>query len=147
MPPHKLNLKQGQPVILLRNVSASEGLCNGTRLLCRIFHPSLIECEIAVGAHAKKIVFIPRMPLIPSDSSLPFELKRTQFPIRPAFAITINKSQGQTLEHVGLYLNEPVFTHGQLYVAMSRVTNKKNLKICINHPKNFTKNIVYKEVL
>ena len=147
MPPHKLTLKKGQPVILLRNVCASEGLCNGTRLICRNFFSKIIECEIAVGAQAKKIVFKPRMPLIPTDTSLPFELKRLQFPIRPAFAITINKTQGQTLDYVGVYLNEPVFTHGQLYVAFSRVTNKKNLKVCINNPKNYTKNIVYKEVL
>lgn len=147
MPPHKLILKIGQPVMLLRNVSPSEGLCNGTRLICRKFNAKLLECEIAIGEHAGKIVFIPRMPLIPTDNSLPFELKRLQFPIRPAFAMTINKAQGQTLEYVGIYLNEPVFTHGQLYVACSRVTNKDNLKICIDHEKYYTKNIVYNEVI
>jgi ATP-dependent exoDNAse (exonuclease V) alpha subunit len=47
------------------------------------------------------------------------------------FAMTINKSQGQTLGHVGLYLTRPIFTHGQLYVAVSRVKTRIGLKILI----------------
>ena len=64
--------------------------------------------------------------------------------------MTINKSQGQTLCNVGIYLKKPVFTHGQLYVAASRVTNKNGLKILIEKEDgtctNETKNIVYREV-
>jgi ATP-dependent exoDNAse (exonuclease V) alpha subunit len=58
-------------------------------------------------------------------------LKRRQFPI-PAFAITMNKSQDQTFDQVGILLNEPVFSHGQLYVALSRSKTKENIKVLMN---------------
>jgi ATP-dependent DNA helicase PIF1 len=94
----------------------------------------------------------------------PFRLKRKQFPIRLSFAMTINKAQGQTIPIVGVYLPEPVFSHGQLYVALSRATVKSNIKILTikdnrKKTKNSNKrkrteslvtttlNIVYKEVL
>ena len=64
--------------------------------------------------------------------------------------MTINKSQGQTLSRVGLYLPRPLFRHGQLYVVISRVKTKRRLKILIldedGNVTNTTKNIVYKEI-
>jgi ATP-dependent exoDNAse (exonuclease V) alpha subunit len=59
----------------------------------------------------------------------PFKFKRKQFPIRLSFAMTINKAQGKTIPIVGVYLPEPVFSHGQLYVVLSRATAKSNIKI------------------
>ena len=74
---------------------------------------------------------------------------RKHFPIRPAFAMTINKSQGRTFDKVGLYLEEPVSSHGQLFVALTQCSSAANLKLLLP-PKDdgnlWTKNVVYKEI-
>jgi hypothetical protein len=114
--------------MLIRNLNPSQGLCNGTRLICHELHNKVLEAEIITGSHIGSRVFIPRITLTSSDNTLPFILKRRQFPIRVAFSMTINKSQGQTLNRVGLYLPQPVFPHGQLYVAMSRITSHQSIK-------------------
>lgn len=149
-PPHKLILKVGVPIILLRNLNPAEGLCNGTRLIVKGLQKSVIDAEIITGTHIGQRVFIPRIRIAPSDADLPFQLIRRQFPIRLAFVMTINKAQGQTIPYMGLYLPRPVFAHGQLYVALSRVQSKDNIKILIKDglidEEFYTKNIVYKEI-
>ena len=130
-----LKLKIGCPIILLRNLDPANGLCNGTRLVVRGFQRNTIDAEIVLGQHAGKRVFLPRIPLCPSDDEMfPFQFKRKQFPIRLSFAMTVNKSQGQTIPNVGVYLPEPVFSHGQLYVAMSRATARANIRILVVPP-------------
>lgn len=142
LPAHKISLKVGVPIMLLRNITPPK-LCNGTRLKVMKLHKNLIEAEILTGCGAGEIVFIPRIPLIPNN--FPFQFKRIQFPVSVCFAMTINKSQGQTLNAVGVDLRTSCFSHGQLYVACSRVTSPDHLHILASEGK--TSNIVFKEIL
>ncbi|KAI9200495.1 hypothetical protein LWI28_008995 [Acer negundo] len=150
LPNHKLNFKVGVPVMLLRNIYQSNGLCNGTRLLIMKLGNHVIEAKILLGDNIGQIVLIPRMTMTPSSHTLLVKFKRRQFPLVRCFAMTINKSQGKTLSHVGIHLPRPVFSHGQLCVALSRVKSKQRLKILIiddaGQISNKTTNMVFKEV-
>lgn len=77
---------------------------NGTGYMINNMHDHVIEATVAMGVHAGKQIFIPRIPISPLDTTLPFKMQRRQFPVKPSFAMTANKSQGQTLSKVGLYL-------------------------------------------
>ena len=138
----------------LRNLDLRNGLCNGTRLIVRHLHNHVIDAEV-IATQSHQRVLIPRVKLAPSDVNLPFILERRQFPIRLAYSITINKSQGQTFSKVGIYLPAPVFTHGQLYVAFSRARALADISLQIDETttqgligdKSVTQYIVFSEVL
>lgn len=141
-PPHKLSLKVGSPIMLLRNLQPPN-LCNGTRLQVKVLRNNVIEAIILTGPASGQMAFIPRIRMIPTD--LPFQFKRLQFPVKVSFAITINKSQGQTYNFVGVDLRSDCFSHGQLYVGLSRTGNPDHQIILIPSG-NKTKNVVYNEV-
>ncbi|XP_022859659.1 uncharacterized protein LOC111380356 [Olea europaea var. sylvestris] len=110
IPPRKFILKRK-----LSNV------CNGTRIIFRDFKGFIIHAEIIVGQHVGNHVFLLCIPLIlANDEGYPFKFKRKQFSRYICLMMTINKAQEQTMPTVGIYLPENVFSHGQLYVALSR---------------------------
>jgi len=105
---------------MLRNFNSNIGLCNGMWTICLAFARHIIDAEIVSGTYTDRRVFITRIELTPSDSGLPFTLRCRQFPVRLCYCMTMNKAQSQTLVNIGLYLPQSVFTHGQLYVGLSR---------------------------
>lgn len=102
-----------------------------------------IQAQIICGPYKGEDVIIPRIPIIPTEYF--FEFKRVQFPVKLAYCMTINKSQGQSMKVVGIDLRQPCFSHGQLYVACSRVGSASNMYVLA--PEGKTKNIVYPAAL
>lgn len=145
LPPHKLRLKTGCIVMLIRNIDCKVGMCNGTRIVVTDLLENLIVGRILLGKFKNNVVMIPRI-ILASDEKFPIKFKVKQFPVRPAFVLTINKSQGQTFEHVGIHLKDQVFSHGQLYVALSRCSRPQNIKVFLGD-QELCVNEVYREVL
>ena len=152
MPPHKLHLKVGAVYMLLRNMNIKLGLCNGSRfILLDCSNPFVLKCQLIPPAPVPNedeptFFYLPRINCTPTEQ-YPFVFKRKQFPILPAFAMTINKSQGGTFDKVGIDLSTSVFSHGQLYVALSRVRSFASLCILLPDGETTTRNHVFQQIL
>ncbi|OBZ77761.1 ATP-dependent DNA helicase PIF1 [Grifola frondosa] len=149
LPLAHLALKPGCPLMLLHDLNPANGLCNGTHMILITIKSRVLHCQVLRGNHAGKEVYISRITIKPSSEDLPIPLSRRQFPVHLTFAMTINKAQGQSVINVGLDLHTSVFSHGQLYVALSRCTSPSRIKVLfpLNSDNTTTVNIVYPEVL
>ena len=135
----------------------------------------VLECEIRSGTRIGDRIYLPRLRLEPMQcDALDATLVRQQFPIKVqnnvmdevlhnsqvCYGMTINRSQSQTMDAVGLLLVRPVFAHGHLYTAFSRVGRRDQLKVFVAHDKpafdnddltesedTYTQNIVYNQIL
>lgn len=83
-------LKVGSPVMLLRNIDHSIGLCSGTRLIVTQLVDHVLEAKILDGNHAGTRVLIPQMCLTTSNPRLPLKFQRRRFPFMFSYAMTIN---------------------------------------------------------
>ena len=129
--------------MLLRNINQSSRLCNRTRLIVEESRNNVIRAIVVTSNKIGEKIYIFWMKLIPSDLGMSIKFQKRQLPITLYLTVTINKSQSQYLSFVRLFLPKPVFTHKQLYVGISRVKSRSDLKILIlddnRNPCNITK--------
>ena len=149
VPLHRLRVRIGTPVMLLRNLSPTTGDVNGTRYVVAAVNGNSLKLTNLSNGHTF-ICF--RIAITPTDlRTAPIQFTRKQYPLRVCYAATIQKSQGQSLGHTALFLNEPVFSHGALYVALSRAYDPHNVTALVldhnSEPCRTTKNVVFKSVL
>ena len=119
LPPHRLPLKVGACIIMIRNLDVKKGHFNGARYIILELGKHLIKAQRLAGG-SNDIILIPRIPMISKDSSFPVPFKKVHCPVLGAYYLTINRPQGQTLGRAGLYLPRSVFCHGHLYVGFGR---------------------------
>jgi len=144
IPEHKMTLKVGSPVMLLRNLSVENGLCNGTIMRVEALGDTIIWCRKQDGSiePIQKITFDEDQDDVGGVS-----FTRYQFPLRLAYAITITKSQGGTYDFVGAHLTQECFSHGQAYTLFSRVTSQDGIFVLAREPevgeRPTIRNVVY----
>lgn len=126
VPQHDLKLKVGDICFIIRNLHINDGICNSVR--CEIVRISDHIISVRLLDGSKQIVDLPRIKFVfRLQHGHSFEMIRQQFPLRRAYAMTFNRSQGQTLKNVVLDLRSKLFGHGFLYVGLSRVTDWRNI--------------------
>ena len=149
MPPHSLRLVVGALYQLMRNFSAADKLMNHTHVILREVHSNHLLIETLDGRRfpLPRICF--RWPLAVGTTNI----IRRQYPLRPAYALTINGSQGSTLAKCVLDARSSPFCHGHLYVALSRVRQRSCIRVlttmdrCTQQGFALTKNVVWPELL
>ena len=119
IPPFRLPLKKNACIILIRNLNLKHRHFNGAQCISEEIKPHVIKAKLLDGGKYSEI-FIPKIPIVCSDTNFPANFRRTQFPILLVYYLTFNRAQGQSLKRVGIQLDQSAFTHGLLYIGISR---------------------------
>jgi hypothetical protein len=149
-PPHELHLKVDDICLITRALSIEDGFATNTRVIITDINRYAIRVQTL---NTKKTFIVPRIHFkvkLPMGKS--FTMIRRQFPLKLAYSMTVNKAQGQEFEKVVLDLTKACFTHGHLYVGLSRIRLPSNILIYCK-PEDVvdgvfqTNNVVYKALL
>jgi hypothetical protein len=153
MPPHSLTIKTHTVFRLLRNFSVDLGLVKNVRIVVMDVGTRIITVRLLRGLAGSTGTYVDAddilIPRICFTSILPsgHTLLRRQFPLAPAYSTTFNSCQGLTLDVVGVDLRRPVFSHGQLYTALSRIRHRSHARILLRPGEITTTNVTYAEIL
>jgi ATP-dependent DNA helicase PIF1 len=148
-PPFALGLKIGAKYMCIRNIDVARGLANGTMLQLLQVGQRFMQFRITSGSHVGAVeMLIPVVFHITSEASgLPFAIDRRQFPVIPAFCLSVHKAQGQSLDFVGLIFETDPFAHGQLYVALSRAASWARIRVVMSVSTVALKNLVHQHLI
>jgi ATP-dependent DNA helicase PIF1 len=147
LPEHLITLKIGMPVVITQNLYPAKGVCNGSQMIVIEIGKGHILGRLLSGPFKGQDVMIPKIKLHHKGSmTSALSFYRYQFPLIPAYAILINKSQGQKLASLGVFLETDVFAHGQLYLACSRVTDCRNLLVVKPEKRAAVVNVVHHSI-
>ena len=135
--------------MILCTLDPENGLCNGARVILTKVASCVLEVCLIGGQNDGKTHFIPHITLSPPVEAIGYHLSRHQSPVQSTFAMTFNKSEGQSFKYIGINFQTPVFTHAQFYVAMPKYTSGNFVRVLFpdNSANTITKDFVYPEVL
>lgn len=142
-PPSNLQLKIGAKYMCIRNLDQKRGIVNGTMMVLLSVNRKFLQFRLLSGknAHSCEIITRAVFTITPEASGLPFTIIRRQYPVIPAYCLSVHKAQGQSIVKLGVIFESDPFAHGQLYVALSRVAGwssivahypgRDNVKNCV----------------
>ena len=151
VPPHALHLKEGAICLLMRNMSIEKGLVKNARVIVHRLHSRTIQIRVINNQTGQlgDTYFLPRIRFDFSPPHVTWTIQRLQFPLKLAYATTFHSCLGLTLDKTVLDLRTDVFTHGQLYTAISRVRSRQDTRLLLSQT-NMTghvRNVVYKQLI
>lgn len=131
--------------MLLQYLQPKNGHVNGTRSLLESMTDNVLIFCIAIESHKEKRLILPRIFCDPGNDDFPIPGHiRTQFRIRIFLAITTNKAIGHSFSGaLGIDLHHEGFTHGQLYVALSRNTHPSIISVFLKQETFYNSNVMY----